>query len=319
MALTLILVKPNQLDELTLIILILFGIVELAAFFFWIFKLSIFNFEKEYGDRQRFLSRSALEVIIFFLCAILILSPSAVVTTTAIYKTAYVLKIDKTTNCIKDGKTKETNKSSSLRKQFLSDKELEEWVSDDLNDRYNDKGAKATDMCSGVQDFLTSTSFDKHNDILPYQLSFSIQLTFLSFIAFPLLLGRYGKIRTLSYSVLYILILVVINVTVLALRDSIGLSSDENSNLIFSLILSAIFISTHSIILSRSRKYNFLLPVNFIVLSIVTHALSLAIYSQYSNEEYEALSLILILPLGLMICIFPFLKKILIRNLSLPE
>ncbi len=301
-ALTLMLIQPDQLDELTTYIMIFFAVAELAAFSFWIFKLSIFNLEKEYGNRGNSFRRSIYEISLYFLCVIMMLSPSITVTSTAIYKTAYNLKINESTNC-----AERTEKSFlNIKEQILSDDEFKEEVRD-----------KAGEICSGIQDFVTRTTFNNYNYYLPFHLHRSVQVTFLSLAVLPLI-ARYSKMYILPWSALYAIFLAIIDATTLGMIKNTLPKSDENTNLIISLIVIATLLFVHIIILlSRSKKYTPFLPIDLIVLSIVIHVLSIAIGSRHFDPD-EIVSSSLSFSLIFIIFLFPFLKKLLVRNLSLP-
>ena len=362
--LTLILIQPHQIDELTQFILPFLVIFEICAFFFWMFRQSIFNLEQDYGKQRNFFRRSALEIITYLFCILIVFSPSVLIPLCAIHKIAYQIKIDnrwcylyasliihKTLIQSPPERIKPFFSSyefkeitTSLNQSNVSIFEIdniEKYIARclyikhivyglDLDNKYPDPNYKYLDDIS--HPYFDINYENEANQQVPYEIYLFLQTCFISTIGIPILIiQKYGNWRLVALTGFYIVIITVFITPVLIILNTLNIYipdfslwginfSGINGN--FFLIITAItaLIVFYSLIIFNKKSYNWVLFINWGVISILLNSLLLSIL--IDHEDYLHMGHLLlpfIVVLVLYCCLFPIQKKMLLRNLSLPK
>ncbi|NEO52430.1 MAG: hypothetical protein F6K54_04660 [Okeania sp. SIO3B5] len=78
--------QSHLIDEFIQFIILVVMLIEVAAFVYWFLKQCLFNIEKEYGNYS--FTDGIMEIIIYTMCTIIIISSSLTMTATAIHRVA---------------------------------------------------------------------------------------------------------------------------------------------------------------------------------------------------------------------------------------
>ena len=315
---------PDQIDELTQFLVLFLFFFEIGAFFFWMFRQSIFNLEKEYGEQKHFFKRNVLEIIIYAFCIFIIFSPSVVIPLSAMYKISYELGINKNTSCTTENFVSQLTTYRDVPRYYNSANEIE-----------RERERIAVKTCSDIQYFVTgvdSYDEDKVSERLPYDVYMFIQIFFISTIGIPVLIvQKYGDWRVVAWMSLYTFILSAFITPFLIIFDTLSvyipdldfgkISLDGTNGNFFVIILAIAFlIFFQSIRIFKRNSYSLILVVNCGILTSLLNLLLLGIL--IAHEDYQDPAHFLPYFLGFLViyaCLFSFQKKMLLRNFSLPK
>ncbi|MDJ0898142.1 MAG: hypothetical protein QNJ55_04975 [Xenococcus sp. MO_188.B8] len=316
--LTFILIQPDQIDELTQFIVFFLFLFEIFTFFFWLFRQSIFNLEQDYGEQRHFFRRSFLEIIIYAFCIFIIFSPSLIVPIPAIYKIANKIEINENTFC-DDSKFFQqlTTPSDAKSKNIISRTE------------------KALKICSDIQYFVTGVDLiyrDEESEILPFDIYPFLQTFFISTIGLPvLIIQKYSSWRVLTLTGLYSGILAAFITPILIIFDTLNIELLDlsfgkisfygiNRNFFVIILILAFFIFFQSVRIFKRNSYSLILVVHHGMITILLNLLLFLIL--IAHKDYKHLTHFLPCFLYFLViysCLFPFQKKMLLRNFSLPK
>lgn len=90
--LVLLLLQPDQIDEFIRIIIVIVMVAEAGMFIFWMVKQSEFNLEQDYGNIN--LIGGVIEIVLYSVCILIIISSSLTMTYVAFHKTAHVINFN---------------------------------------------------------------------------------------------------------------------------------------------------------------------------------------------------------------------------------
>ena len=299
-------VPSKQIDEFVRYFPSLLIVFEVSAFFFWIFKQSIFDIDKQHGQINAFYKRSILEMAVYALCFFIIFSPSFIVPTAVVYKVGHEVGIDANTNCGEDF-------TGVLQATFSSS---------------GNKG-KASDICSDIRTIVSGKK-----DVLrylPHDIYLMITLLLVSLICLPaFIMQKYSKWTTIAWLGLYVTVLSALVLAVLILfesrsfrliKNSFGTYELDNGN--GDICLVVLTVSAISFLLFmkvfKNSKHNLYPVIGFGVFMISFQVffwfLSLVDSEKSVYEELDFMIGVLIL----FFISFPLYQKVLIENLSMPK
>lgn len=78
--------QSHLIDEFISFIIFIVMLIEVGAFFYWFLKQCLFNIEKEYGNFH--FTDGIVEIVIYTICTLIIISSSLTMTATAIHRVA---------------------------------------------------------------------------------------------------------------------------------------------------------------------------------------------------------------------------------------
>ncbi|NEP89666.1 MAG: hypothetical protein F6K18_24100 [Okeania sp. SIO2C2] len=76
--------QSHLINEFISFIIVIVMLIELAAFVYWFLKQCLFNIEKEYGNFH--FTDGIVEIVVYTMCTLIIISSSLTMTVTAIHK-----------------------------------------------------------------------------------------------------------------------------------------------------------------------------------------------------------------------------------------
>ncbi|MDY7047230.1 MAG: hypothetical protein RPG89_01020 [Microcystis panniformis WG22] len=275
-------INPKIIDEFIQYFIVLIMFVEAGIFIFWIVKQSLYNVEKEYGNTSSGIG--LLEIIIYTLCAVIITSSSLTMTATAMYRTASLVRMERSTQC------------SEVISHFQTPYKYEH------------------EVCESMKDFLGGSS--NYNYFLPYEIHWFFHTIFLMLGIFLLVIRKYSNWATMGWIGLYVLALIIATIFLGIVLSS--LSPNELPWLTILIVLNIVLFFQSTSLTMRRRFDNFQF-ISFAILPIALGVLISSIVFGSLSNNFRANTIALIMFFVFYIFIFPLYKLILNRTLALPK
>lgn len=308
-----LLIQPHQIDEFIRFIIVIVMLAELVAFVYWFRRQCLFNLEQEYGETNWI--NEFLEIIIYTICTLIIISCSVTMTWTAIDKIANIDPvINKDTQC---------GKTIVWKDKFCT-------LGDNYCDSYDGDW-----RCNDIREFI-ATEMNESTSHLPYDIHWVFHAIFAILGILILIIKKHSNWRTLGFLAIAIILWIIISIFLAIFLSTFGIDLFAFVDVIFfpvdlnyinkrivigivlCIVLLSIFAATQ---LAKKSTYNQLLYINFIQMPLSIYILASFLYGFSQEDSYTSKEMVLdwVKLFFLFLCFVPLQKWILVRTLSLPK
>ena len=287
-------VQPRQYYTFVTTIVVIIMLVEAGCFCFWFYKQSQFSVEKEYGDYSN--STGYIEVLLFIVCAMVIVSPSMTVLYFTTDRIAEVTQINVSSKCDLD---------SSFSLTF-----------GDENNRNRD------DACKILYSYINQASYDTHRSNNQFQENIWWHIVFAIVGILAIKIIKHSSWLDFAFVAIYLLLLATIG-TLIVFILNVPLDIETEESFSFSSILIILFLFVQIIMPVRFRYKLWFRALNFMTfpigIALIVASIGFLVFSYNNFSFFKDNGLILLSGLFLYFILTPLITKIYNHLLSLPK
>jgi hypothetical protein len=322
-------IGPKQIDEFINSFTLLLIILEVPAFFFWMFRQSIFDVDKQHGQTTEFYKRSILETLVYALCCCLIFSPSVIAPTVAVHNIGYEQGIKKSTSCGSDQFSR-LFEGSSNNLEIMLDSDRRKEISSEI---CLDIQFITTGFYSYSHNRNGTIDIDKSTRFLAYYEYLISVLIIASTACWPFFIAqKYAGWPALAWLGLCLVVLASLTIPtfVILSRLSLRFMDFDVGDFIFSggnngdicivtfVVLLISFLKYMKISKQKSYDASSVISFSVFLLSINLMMIVLIAVNIHTNSAYDWIPPFSILCFSYFL-FYPLYKKLLIKNSFLPR